>query len=263
MNGMSGYRGTEARAPRWVSCAGEANGFIWSPAVSLGDKAPGVRFLILGPIDSTLPRSPLVQQTVAEPLIASAGAHMSWRGCDYMWGRAVSDFPNVQTTNCAARVVFGGGSGYLQAEDALSVGLCDDPVPSWARLAVSLVQEGVSVGAGDLCKERISRLIDAFDDVPTSYNQMLVQGALDYCKRGISRLDEHNEAHLALLRKIQEFVSLVEGLQRQQLVGTPSTFSLIDLQLVEDKFELIQKKAAELNVLQVLGDIPTAELLNS
>lgn len=265
MSVLPGYRWGSVAAHRWAPDADNAFYSIWGSNESFSHDSSGFSIFALFAVGASYPLRPRdfeVREACSRPFGSLAGAHWFYSRWDDTSGRMQAEASDAQTTNCAVQVIVSKPSGYFRRTETLVSGIGSDALLGLGSFAALFAEEGVTVGAGDLCRDRISRLIEAFESAPTSYNQILVQGALDYCQRVISRLGESHEVQRDLLRKIQDFVSLVEGVRSQQLGGGPSTLSLIDLQLVEDKFELLQKKAAELNILPMLDEIPTAELLN-
>ncbi len=125
----------------------------------------------------------------------------------------------------------------------------------------SRIQEPAQLNATDLCRERLSRVIHAYEAFPASYNQMLVQGAADYCNRVLARLDEGQSAHRELLAQIRKFATQLEALYRQYVTDEASSFALLDLHLVEDRFELIQARSADSGILAPLRELPISRLL--
>lgn len=117
------------------------------------------------------------------------------------------------------------------------------------------------VNAGELCRYRAERMIEQYAGFPASYNQVLLQGALDYCGRVLVRLDERQEFHRALLGDIRKFVNRAEALYRQYANDLSSSFGRLDLRMVEDRFELIQSRSARLGIFPRLREVPIRQLL--
>ena len=250
---------TSVAGPAWDSD-------VWEPKGSLRGKSSVCSFLEMISVNPSAPTHHYAPSTHRVYYVDTYGASVQAQTfashLGYTAGHFALKLCDVETSDYTVVFCVYEASRQLQSTEAMMGSGGEDILPNWDVLATSCAQEGVSVNAKDLCEDRIARIIEEFDSVPTSYNQILAQGALDYCRRVVSKLDERDELQRGLLRDIQKFVSQIEGLKPQRLSGAPSTFSLIDLQLIEDRFELLQEKAAELNILQVLGEIPTAELLN-
>lgn len=128
---------------------------------------------------------------------------------------------------------------------------------------VSAFSAPSTLRASDLCRDRLLSIIRAFERFPVSYNKILVQGAADYCARALSNLDEGNDGHARLLNQIRRFTTQIWALYTQYRKRTEhGTFSLLDLQMIEDKFELIQSESSKLRVLPKLRDMRTDELVD-
>lgn len=117
------------------------------------------------------------------------------------------------------------------------------------------------VQASDLCHERLRTLINVAERFPVSYNRTLVQGVADYCDRILSTIDEGQENQRQLLNKVRKFASDLEILCTQYLSPYSENFSLLDLQVFEDRFELIQDDSARLGLVPHLREIPAADLV--
>jgi hypothetical protein len=118
------------------------------------------------------------------------------------------------------------------------------------------------VRASDLCRDRLVDVVRTAERFAPSYNKFLIQGAADYCSRVLSRLNEVREPEKSLLNRIRRFASQVEALCSQYADQYAASFPLLDLQVIEDRFELIQGESARLGVLPLLRNIPTAELVD-
>jgi hypothetical protein len=119
----------------------------------------------------------------------------------------------------------------------------------------------VQISARDLCRERLTRVITLCERLPESYNKFLVQGSGRYSSRILSRIDENRDDSKRLFSDIRKFASELESLCRQYVRDFASTFALLDLAILEDRFELIQAKSARIGLFPRLEDAPVADLL--
>ena len=117
------------------------------------------------------------------------------------------------------------------------------------------------VRASDLCRDRLSAVVRGSARLPDSYNKILLQGVADYCATAVSRVDEARESHRLFLNQVRKFTSQIESLCAQFTDHFSSSFALLDLRVIEDKFDLIQAESARLGILPHLRDIPTADLV--
>jgi hypothetical protein len=137
------------------------------------------------------------------------------------------------------------------------------PVTTGMRLAVfpSVLNMCVpQLRAGEICALRAQRLMRSVQEFSPSYNQLLLMGSADYCVRVLNRLDENLADHKKLLRDIREFVSLLEDLARQYEGDASSSFGLLNLRAIEDRFELLQEDASRLGVFPRLQEATLAQL---
>ena len=92
---------------------------------------------------------------------------------------------------------------------------------------------------------------------PTSYNQMLVMGILAYCIKLLSRPEA------STLSKLNQSIKIVIdkiGSLYSQYYDNPDSFPLLDLQMLEDKFELLQERSKTQNLLPDLDNIEILDL---
>jgi len=118
------------------------------------------------------------------------------------------------------------------------------------------------VRAAELCADRLREVMRITERFAPSYNQILLQGAASYCLRVLSRLDEKkDEPSKQLLARIRKFTNQVESICDQYEKRYEASFSLLNLQVLEDQFDMIQAESAKLRLLPLLRDIPTKELV--
>lgn len=115
--------------------------------------------------------------------------------------------------------------------------------------------------ASDLCRDRLLGIIRAAARLPESYNKILIQGVADYCSTLVCKLDDKQEAEKQLLNQVRRFTSELEALCSQFTGQYSGSFALLDLRVIEDKFDMIQSESAHLGTLPALRDIPTADLV--
>jgi hypothetical protein len=120
----------------------------------------------------------------------------------------------------------------------------------------------IHVRLGELCAYRLDKLVASVELFPSSYNKLLLQGSADYCRRVLGGLNEGREEYRGLIDQIRAFTRQLEKLRDQFSGRYAEAFALLDLQIVEDRFELVQSESARLGVLPHLRDIPTAELVD-
>lgn len=115
--------------------------------------------------------------------------------------------------------------------------------------------------ASDLCRDRLMKLVQIVERFPSSYNKILVQGVADYCARVLVELNENDAAHRPLFSQVRTLTKQLVALCDQYRKEYPGSFWRLDLQMIEDRFELVQVEAARLGVLPRLSDMPTRELV--
>ena len=118
-----------------------------------------------------------------------------------------------------------------------------------------------SLRASDLCRDRLLKLVQIVERFPSSYNKILIQGVADYCARVLAELNENNATHLPLFSQVRALTTQLVALCDQYRKEYPGSLWRLDLQMIEDRFELVQVEAARLGVLRRLSDIPTRELV--
>jgi hypothetical protein len=116
----------------------------------------------------------------------------------------------------------------------------------------------------DSCREQIAALVAECENLPLCYNQTLLRGSLWYCGRALSHLRPGTEPELCEM--IQRYKDLAAAIIQQTSViqqtsrGRQLTFKRFDLQRLEDRFELIERKASERGVLPRLDEMTVEDL---
>jgi hypothetical protein len=129
----------------------------------------------------------------------------------------------------------------------------------------SIVLGGLSgnqLTVAEVCEQRFRRILDAARQLPDSYNKTLIQGSAEYCLEVMKRLSGNDAEQRQVLLEIRNFATQEQGLLRQFVDRDSSTFSLLDLQMIEDRFLNIQDQAGRLGVLARLNEIPIEQLFD-
>jgi hypothetical protein len=104
-------------------------------------------------------------------------------------------------------------------------------------------------------KDDLLSLINCFAAFPVSYNHVLVRGIMAYCVRLLKRFPDadHTPRHiLDILVDIHRQISALYSQNRP----VPSGFALLDLRLLEDRFDILQRKCAAGDILAPLDETP-------
>lgn len=108
----------------------------------------------------------------------------------------------------------------------------------------------------------MKELLDKFSYFPTSYNHVLVTGALGYCIKMFGRMlvSPALDFNAQFVETVRNFVSDVESLYLQYGIEDSGAFALLDLQMLEDRFDLIQKKSEGLGFLPSIDNLKPADI---
>ncbi|OGL40357.1 MAG: hypothetical protein A2042_05515 [Candidatus Schekmanbacteria bacterium GWA2_38_11] len=96
---------------------------------------------------------------------------------------------------------------------------------------------------------KIENIIVSYEQLPVSYNQVMIKGALRYCAKLLCKIYDSSE----IIVKVKKFVNLIDGLNQQCEV--PTTFSHLDLTYIENIFESIEQEASKDGYLPKLEDM--------
>ena len=113
----------------------------------------------------------------------------------------------------------------------------------------------------DRCLMKISELINVLDSFPTKYNQILLQGALDYCRLALRKIQAnlfHLKAFEDIEKYIKKYILFVENFCSQHQDETEN-IAKVDLQVAEDYFENIQDICKKANILPLLEEMTLYE----
>lgn len=117
-----------------------------------------------------------------------------------------------------------------------------------------------SEGILETLKIQISKLHDEFVQWPGSYNQLLLAGSLDYCRSAISRLKtNHVELHHEVSKAITSYYNLCLGIYHQYREAR-TALRRVNLQSIQDKFDLLQETCARHGVYPRLEELDVADI---
>ena len=116
----------------------------------------------------------------------------------------------------------------------------------------------------------IETIIDRFDKFPISYNQVLLRGSLRYCSNALKKLVSLRISDDPIFGKIESFVNHSKGLlevchknhlteKSVQDEYPKVSLANLDLQLFEDRFEMIEKDCREKGILPPLQNLVVEE----
>lgn len=109
---------------------------------------------------------------------------------------------------------------------------------------------------------QVRELYNEFLKWPGSYNQLLLSGSLDYCRSAIKKLRASSpEVQDSILPKIRSYYSQCYGIS-QQYREAKTTVRRLNLQFLQDKFELLQEACASAFVYPRLEDLDPADIPN-
>ncbi len=107
---------------------------------------------------------------------------------------------------------------------------------------------------------QVRELYDDFVRWPGSYNQLLLAGSIDYCRSAITKLKRspatvQDEVSTA----IRSYFSLCSGIHHQYREAK-TALKRVNLQYLQDKFDLLQETCARAHVYPRLEDIDPVEI---
>jgi hypothetical protein len=120
---------------------------------------------------------------------------------------------------------------------------------------------GGQVKVSQLCSDRLRRVLRAAEGLPDSYNKLLIQASAEYCLRVLQSVREDDLEHVQLVTEIRKLASHQQDLLSQYTRGDAATLGLLNLQLTEDRFIVIQEKSERLGLLPRLSEIPVDQLM--
>lgn len=135
------------------------------------------------------------------------------------------------------------------------------PVTKFGSLCLLGVSKGWKPGEKlETLRIQMRELYDEFLKWPGSYNQLLLTGSLDYCRSALNKLRESPvEVQDAVMSQVRSYYSQCYGIS-QQYQDAKSTLRRLNLQSLQDKFELLQEACASAHVYPRLEDLDPAEI---
>ena len=103
----------------------------------------------------------------------------------------------------------------------------------------------------DFLISTIEDTIVSYEELPVSYNQIMVRGTLRYCAKLLNKIYDYSDK--LLVEKIKRFIILIENLRNQY--GVFTTFAHLDLTYIENMFEDIEEEASKKGYLPKLEDM--------
>jgi len=111
-------------------------------------------------------------------------------------------------------------------------------------------------------KIEVRQLHDDLTRWPGSYNQLLLAGSLDYCRSVISKLHRNQQTAIGeVYTAIRSYFSLCSGIY-QQYRHAKNALRRVNLQFLEDKFDLLQESCAKAEVYPRLVDLDPTDIPN-
>lgn len=103
----------------------------------------------------------------------------------------------------------------------------------------------------DFLISTIEDTIVSYEELPVSYNQIMVRGTLRYCTKLLNKIYDYSDK--LLVEKTKRFIILIEKLRNQY--GVFTTFAHLDLTYIENMFEDIEEEASKKGYLPKLEDM--------
>lgn len=149
--------------------------------------------------------------------------------------------------------------------DALS-GIISNTFPTAGRLDLRCFNFwAVTKGLGssdqpEALRVQVQELHDEVAMWPGSYNQLLLAGSLDYCVSALTKLKRSPAAvQMHVSSAIKRYYDLCAGIA-EQYGETKSSLRRINLQSLQDKFDLLQETCAEAQVYPRLKDLDPMDI---
>jgi hypothetical protein len=137
------------------------------------------------------------------------------------------------------------------------------PVTKFGNLHLSNVSIAWKPGEKlETLRIQVRELYDEFLKWPGSYNQLLLSGSLDYCRSAINKLRTSPvDMQDRVMSQIRSYYSQCYGISLQYQEAR-STLRRLNLQSLQDKFELLQEACASAHVYPRLEDLDPADIPN-
>jgi len=112
----------------------------------------------------------------------------------------------------------------------------------------------------DILASQIRKLHDEFAQWPGSYNQLLLAGSLDYCKSALTKVMRSNVVlHEEIMRSMRSYYADCLGIL-DQCRDAKATLRRLNLQKVQDKFEILQDTCSRHGVYPRLAELDISDI---
>lgn len=129
---------------------------------------------------------------------------------------------------------------------------------SYNKYKMMLYEQKIVTKIEKCCLE-IAKIIKDLYDFPISYNQLLLQGSLNYCEIALKEMKKKavDDSKSKAFQNTQQYVLDVKGLyyQHEETDKMAIGLSKMDLQIFEDQFDTIQKLYHEEGILPPLDEM--------
>ena len=154
-------------------------------------------------------------------------------------------------------LVFASYASNVEIEDAVFMSASSSPASYTMLIHDKVLQSEDRLKA---FKTQISKLHDELVQWPGSYNQLLLAGSLDYCRSAISKLrTSHADVREEVSKAIRSYYSLCLGIC-EQYREAKTTLRRLNLQLAQDRFDLLQETCAKYGVYPRLEELDVADI---
>lgn len=141
-------------------------------------------------------------------------------------------------------------------------GQCSTSITSLAG-SLSLLRTERSDKQGDtlgILAIQIRKLHDEFAQWPGSYNQLLLAGSLDYCKSALTKAMKSNVVlHEEIIRCMKSYYADCLGIL-DQCSDAKTTLRRLNLQKIQDKFEILQDTCSRLGIYPRLAEVGISDI---
>ena len=112
----------------------------------------------------------------------------------------------------------------------------------------------------DILASQIRKLHDEFAQWPGSYNQLLLAGSLDYCKSALTKAMRSNVVlHEEIIRSMRSYYADCLGIL-DQCQDTKATLRRLNLQKIQDKFEILQDTWSRHGIYPRLAELDISDI---
>lgn len=145
---------------------------------------------------------------------------------------------------------------------SLAEGRCSTSITSLAGSFPLLRTGGAdnTTNAPLLLADQISKLHDEFAQWPGSYNQLLLAGSLDYCKSALKKAVKSNvPLREEVLTSVRNYYAGCLGIL-DQCRDAKATLRRLNLQKIQDKFEILQDSCSKNEVYPRLAELDLSDI---